>query len=333
MERYLSKCLDSFLVKEEYRDLLEIVVVNDGSTDMSSTIGHDYAYRYEGMYRIVDKGNGHYGSCINRALEVVSGKYVKIVDADDWVNTVALEHVLDSLRTLDADMVLTQYCTHDASSGKASISYSPTIAPYIVHPSEHMSYESVGVYVMHCIIYKTSFLASINYRQTEHIPYTDTEWVYKPISFLNTFVYLPEPLYCYLVGRDGQSMETNVLNRSIVHYSEIARQLISVDDHLPESFRRRFAYATTERQVAFLITAFYKTSLLQYSDCYDADALYSFDEYLKIVRPSLFYSLNKLKIKPYFPIHYVRFWRLWHFRFPVAALRRFYEMIKYGYRR
>lgn len=90
MQDYLRRCLDSLIVPEEQMQLLEVLVVNDGSKDNSSAIAHEYQDKYPGTFRVIDKENGNYGSCVNRGLKEATGKYIKILDADDWFDTKAL---------------------------------------------------------------------------------------------------------------------------------------------------------------------------------------------------------------------------------------------------
>lgn len=82
MERYLRYCLDSLCVGRG-SDALEVLVINDGSTDSSSAIAHEYEQKSPGIFRVIDKENGNYGSCVNRGLTEAKGKYIKILDADD----------------------------------------------------------------------------------------------------------------------------------------------------------------------------------------------------------------------------------------------------------
>ena len=84
MEAYLPICLESLIIDDSVQfSKLEVIVVNDGSRDETSTIAHDFALRYPSVFKVIDKPNGNYGSCINAALPKTTGRFVKILDADD----------------------------------------------------------------------------------------------------------------------------------------------------------------------------------------------------------------------------------------------------------
>lgn len=110
MEALLEKDLNSLVLENaEQRSKLDVIVVNDGSTDHSSEIAHQFAERYPEEFRVLDKPNGNYGSCINAALPMVEGKYVRIMDADDTYYTENLPAYLDVLEQQDAELVLSPY--------------------------------------------------------------------------------------------------------------------------------------------------------------------------------------------------------------------------------
>ena len=105
MEKYLDRCLTSLIVDDDKMALLEVLVVNDGSKDRSSEIAHSYEARYPNTFKVIDKENGNYGSCINRGVTAVTGKYFRILDADDWYSTDALQSFTSKLMSIEADMV------------------------------------------------------------------------------------------------------------------------------------------------------------------------------------------------------------------------------------
>jgi glycosyltransferase involved in cell wall biosynthesis len=90
-------------------DAVEVLVVNDGSKDSSSAIAHEYAAMYPKSIVVIDKENGNYGSCINRGLKAATGKYIKVLDADDSFDTENFEQYVQLLKTVNVDMLLTDY--------------------------------------------------------------------------------------------------------------------------------------------------------------------------------------------------------------------------------
>jgi len=105
-ERYLAKCLDS-LQAQTLQDL-EIIVVNDGSTDGSAAIIDDYRSR-DRRFRVVDKPNGGVSSSRNAGLALVSGEFTAFVDADDWASAEMFEILVDEAVAAQADIVLCTY--------------------------------------------------------------------------------------------------------------------------------------------------------------------------------------------------------------------------------
>ena len=76
MESLLNKCCDSLLVDESLRAFLEVLIINDGSKDKTLDIAKSYEERYPDVFRVIDKENGQYGSCINRGLKEAKGKFI-----------------------------------------------------------------------------------------------------------------------------------------------------------------------------------------------------------------------------------------------------------------
>ncbi len=87
--------------------------MNDGSKDRSSEIAHSYQDRYPQTFRVIDKENGNYGSCVNRGLNEATGKYIKLLDADDSFDTNVFMHFLTEMQLTDVDMWITDTISVD----------------------------------------------------------------------------------------------------------------------------------------------------------------------------------------------------------------------------
>lgn len=217
MERYLRRCLDSLIVGDEMMRRLEVLVINDGSKDASSPIAHEYQERWPQTFRVIDKENGNYGSCVNRGLREATGKYIKILDADDWFDTGNLNVYIGKLGEIDADLVITDYVTVNPRG------YVTGGSKFSFKPGEPFLYDDVKDCVqfknlqMHVTTYRTQNLVNIGYRQTEGISYTDQEWMFLPMTAVNKAYYFDLVVYNYLVGREGQTRDPNVMKRSLSH--------------------------------------------------------------------------------------------------------------------
>ena len=88
VEPYMNEVLPTFL-DPAVMDKIEILIVNDGSKDGTAALGKEYEAKYPGVITLVDKENGGHGSTINKGIELATGKYFKVVDGDDWVDTAA----------------------------------------------------------------------------------------------------------------------------------------------------------------------------------------------------------------------------------------------------
>lgn len=102
-EKYLDKCLES-VINQTYQNL-EIVLVNDGSTDGSGAICDEYAKR-DSRIKVIHKENGGVSSARNKALEIANGEYVGFVDSDDSIELNMYENLLTFLIENEADLAI-----------------------------------------------------------------------------------------------------------------------------------------------------------------------------------------------------------------------------------
>lgn len=247
MEKYLARCLDSVLC--ENQDYLEVLVVNDGSKDRSSEIGHEYESKYPDVIRVIDKENGNYGSCVNRALSEAKGKYFRMLDADDWCDTQALNQWLEELKSCDADMLL----TISEDRGENGELLTRMDAPQIVLPGkvyQMADFDGVKLgysylFCSHIVTYKTEILHKIGLQLQHGISYTDNEYVYFPMNHCQTVVYYDLPIYQYFVGREGQTTDPKVMSKSVDQIMKVFNRLW--EDFAENSGSRPLAVSNNQR--------------------------------------------------------------------------------------
>lgn len=232
MEKFLPYCLDSLSIGQRLENV-EILVVNDGSTDQTSAIAHKYEKRLSGMLRVIDKKNGNYGSCINRGLKEATGKYIKILDSDDSFNTDNFSLFISFLVDEDADLIVSDFDIVDENRRiNKSIHYN---LPAGTHFIEDICTEPAFMEMqMHGVTYRRDLLLQLEYVQTEGISYTDHQWITTPMIAVKTVSYFSKPLYQYLVGREGQTMNPEVKARRISHIAECALSMCRDYERLKE---------------------------------------------------------------------------------------------------
>ena len=244
MEKYLNRCIDSFLVPEVL-DRLELIIVNDGSTDKTLSIANEYKAKYPQTIIVIDKPNGHYGSCVNASLKIATGKYFRIVDADDWVDSDALVEFINVLDNIDVDCVCTQYTVHNFKTNTI------TVRKHDVPYDEILDLNSFQLpdscFFMHVLTYATHLLKCIGYLQSEGVCYTDTEYSYIPLACSKNIYFVKISLYQYFYGRDDQSMSAVVLQKNLDHILKVLERILS--EHAKD-----YSFNTNEANIFSTIT-------------------------------------------------------------------------------
>jgi glycosyltransferase involved in cell wall biosynthesis len=306
MERYLDHTLSSLLVGKSI-GMLEVIVVNDGSTDGSLAIAQGFHSRYPDVFVVIDKPNGHYGSCVNAGLKVATGKYVKVLDADDSFDTNNLKEMLWLLNKIEVDLLITQFVMI-SPKGECS-------TPRNLHlPSNRLCdikevYKSMakkGTW-MHELTYRRSIFNEIDYHQSEGILYSDIQWGMIPMGRVRTLYYLDKIVYLYLMGRDGQSMDIKVhkehLADEYICLSNILKAYSKIDFSCLEM--RRMLYHKLYRRLCWS----YRECMITYKERH-AVPLLKFDKDLHCINSELYYRLNKKLISmPLVPVPFIKLWR------------------------
>lgn len=106
VEKYLKKCIDS-TINQTYKKL-EIILVDDGSTDSSKEICDEYI-KQDSRIKVIHKENGGLSSARNAGIDIASGKYIGFIDSDDWIEKSMLEKLINLAEKSDSDIVLCNY--------------------------------------------------------------------------------------------------------------------------------------------------------------------------------------------------------------------------------
>lgn len=228
MQDYLRRCLDSLLLPKDQIEKLEVLVINDGSKDNSSNIAHEYQTNYPTIFRVIDKENGNYGSCINVGLKEATGKYFKILDSDDWYDTKELSHFLDKLNVIDTDAVFTNFTIVSKEDKKTysakNVDFS---AVYSFDTFSFKTSANQNIFCMHSLCFKLSLLRNVKLNLQEGISYTDNEFCYYPLVKAKDFTFIDNNLYLYNVSRDEQTISKEQLKKNFRHFFLIGERMVN----------------------------------------------------------------------------------------------------------
>ena len=306
LEKYLRTCRDSLIVGEG-QEQLEVLVINDGSKDASSVIAHEYEAKHPESFRVIDKENGNYGSCINRGLKEATGKYIKILDADDYLDTSSLKTFLQKLHDINTDLVLTDNTIFgDNDISKKHYNF-PFAAETCLAFTDICNKDAFKTCIqMHNVTYRRTLFERFEYHQTEGISYTDMEWIFLPMSHVRTVTYLPLPLYFYLVGREGQTIAPTQMKRSAEHNATLVNGMLDHYVKADKSDPSILAYLDFRlaRQVKYL----YRIYLAEFPGM-ELTKVIETDKKLKDIHPALYEATGRRTMGPFIRIKYVSYWR------------------------
>ncbi|WP_407271892.1 glycosyltransferase family 2 protein [Radiobacillus sp. PE A8.2] len=209
-QEYMRKCIDSLLLGGAK---IEIIIVNDGSSDNTARIADEYANCHPHIVKIIHQKNGGHGDAINTGLRNASGFYFKVIDSDDWVEPEAYSKVLEKLLELTnsnkpVDMFISNYVYEKVGISKSTIMNYENILP----ENEIFTWDDVGSFrkgkyiLMHSIIYRTKILRESNLVLPKHTFYVDNLFVYLPLPYVKKIFYLNVDFYRYYIGRQDQSV-------------------------------------------------------------------------------------------------------------------------------
>ena len=114
-DRYLHECLDS-IINQTFEDI-EIICVNDGSTDESLNILKQYESR-DCRVKVISQENKGVGAARNAGIKIASGEYIYFIDADDFLELTGLEEMYDLSQQMDLDLLIFKLVTFDDETGE-----------------------------------------------------------------------------------------------------------------------------------------------------------------------------------------------------------------------
>lgn len=227
---YMEHCVNTLLMGGEE---LEIIIVDDGSTDDTAKIADRLASEHPAIIKAIHQENGGHGEAVNTGLRNATGEYFKVVDSDDWVDEKALQTIVKTLRYMvdkqkGLDMLLSNFVYEKQGvKNKAVMNYRSAIKPRHITSWDGNIHFKISQYIlMHSVIYRTEMLRDCGLELPKHTFYVDNIYVFKPLPYVKKVCYIDVDFYRYFIGREGQSVNEKVMISRIDQHIRVAKIMI-----------------------------------------------------------------------------------------------------------
>ena len=238
---YMEHCLKTLLSGGED---VEILIVDDGSTDDTAAIADRWAAEQPGIVRAIHQENAGHGGAVMTGLRNAAGRYFKVVDSDDWVDETAFRRVLERLRSLEeegrsVDLLVTNYLYDKVElNRKREIHYKRAFREeQVLTWDEVRRFRPWENLLMHALIYRTEVLRRSGLELPKHTFYVDNLYCSVPLASVETLYYMDVGLYHYFIGREGQSVQEATMIRRIdqqIRVNQLMMEQLDLE-HVPNA--------------------------------------------------------------------------------------------------
>ena len=240
-EAYMEKCIKSILPGGEE---VEIIIVDDGSSDGTAAIADRYAEEYPTIIKAVHQENGGHGEAVNAGIRNATGLYFKVVDSDDWLSRDAYLQALSHLEKLakgsdTVDLFVTNFVyDKQGATRKKVMRFNHCFPQEEIFGWKDMGHLPKGKYLlMHSLIYRTQLLKDCGLSLPKHTFYVDNLVAFTPLMYVKTLYYLNVPLYRYYIGREDQSVNEDIMIKRIDQQLLVTKLMI--DSYRPELVKKK----------------------------------------------------------------------------------------------
>lgn len=234
-EEYMEHAIKTCLSGGKY---VEILIVDDGSSDNTLEIAKKYEAEYPDIIRAIHKENGGHGSAVNTGIANAKGLFFKVLDSDDWFDEDALKKILRFIHyiqknEISLDLIIANYVYDKPSVNKQkSIHYKNSFTPNkFLEWKDAKHFYMTNNLLMHALMYRTETLRESGLILPEHTFYVDNIFAFMPLNHVKKLCYLNVDLYHYYIGRDDQSVNETVMIKRIDQQIKITKIMIDQFDY------------------------------------------------------------------------------------------------------
>ena len=311
VSKYIDECLSSLIKDEEVLKELDIIAVNDGSTDDTLTKMNVYAQKYPYSIRVIDKENGGHGSGINKGIDLAEGLYLKVLDSDDWFYQDGLRALVEYIKTTKdlPDMIINPYNLFwDGTDRVDNYSY-PYLPQKVLFGFEQLNNNDYLI-PLHAVSFKKELYLQHDIPAiSEKISYDDIEYILFPVPYIISIAYLPQTIYQYRYGTAGQSV-------SIQNYIKKREQHKKVVLSLLDYYRNNKGVFSGENEKYYLRRLYRMIStnvslIMSLDDCKKSKE--ELIHFLTEMGPVPFEQVPNKKLQFLVKHHFHGFWFVWKY--------------------
>ena len=218
---FLPACLNSLL--DQTLDQLEIVAVNDGSTDTSAAILQAYQEKYPSKLFVYTTTNHGVSHARNYGFSKSHGEYVWFVDSDDTILENAVEYLHDIVDTYPCDVYASNLLIKNEKTNEQYLEFAEFFSGYL--PTEQYGEKYNGT-TSQRYIFRKKFLIDNNLFFMPGVLHEDCELFYRMIHYVDSIYLLDQPIYLYLLRTQG-SIKSSLSVRSCCDLLKIHRSLMN----------------------------------------------------------------------------------------------------------
>ena len=219
VEKYLSKCIESII--NQTLSNIEIILINDGSTDSSGVIADNYA-KNDSRIKVIHKKNGGQGSARNIGIELASGEYIGFVDSDDWIDLDMYEKLYNAAMNSRASIAICNRKVLDENNNIKTVvnikkkiieNVKNNIADYII---EYLLYKHTVV--IYNKIYRSEIIKEnkISFKEVKEVGSEDALFNYEVLFYVDKIVAINTTYHNQLAreGSTAREYKIGAMNRT-----------------------------------------------------------------------------------------------------------------------
>lgn len=290
VEKYLEQTLSSMNDKRFINDI-EVLIIDDGSKDHTRDIALKYQSIASGTFKYIAKENGGHGSTINKGIELASGKYFRVVDGDDWVDTEQFAQFIERLKHTDAELILTQCKIIEEDSERFNLPIKNLSDGKLYHWEDIDNFAQIG---LSTTTIKTCLLRDNNVRITEKCFYVDIEYTIWALYYSKTVMYMELPIYMYRKSNVSQSTSKKNMVKNAAMQEKVACNVCKMyAEFIAENKLCNSKNEAIYRRVAQITGSTFRTYLLLEKNSESKNSIKEFDNKIKAISPQIFEQLGK----------------------------------------